>query len=69
MRYCHGTTDSARLAVRAMALQWNFHPYSARLRRDQPSRAAPFDDLNGLQYPPNWLHNLFIASSMLKSDG
>ena len=26
MRYCHGTTDSARLAVRAMALQWNLHP-------------------------------------------
>ena len=35
MRYWHGTTDSARLAVRAMALQWNFHPYGARLRRDQ----------------------------------
>ena len=64
MRSWHGTTDSARLAVRAMALQWNFHPYGARLRRDQPSRAAPFDDLNGLQYHPNWLHNLLIASSM-----
>jgi hypothetical protein len=64
MRYCHGTTDSARLAVRAMALQWNLHPYGARLRRDQPSRAAPFDDLNGFQYHPNWLHNLLIASSM-----
>ena len=63
-RYGHGPTDSARLAVRAMALQWNVHPYGARLRRDQPSRAAPFDDLNGLQYHPNWLHNLFIASSM-----
>ena len=64
MRYWHGTTDSARLAVRAMALQWNFHPYGARLRRDQPSRVAPFHDLNGFQYHPNWLHNLLIASSM-----
>jgi hypothetical protein len=64
MRYWHGTTDSARLAVRAMALQWNFHPYGARLRRDQPSRVSPFHDLNGLQYHSNWLHNLLIASSM-----
>ena len=64
MRYCHATTASARLAVRAMALPWNVHPYGARLRRDQPSRVAPFDDLNGLQYHPNWLHNLLIASSM-----
>jgi hypothetical protein len=36
MRYYHATTASARLAVRAIALQWNFHPYGARLRRDQP---------------------------------
>ena len=26
MRYLHGTPDAARLAMRAMALQWNFHP-------------------------------------------
>src|SRR5262249_28381853 len=26
MRYLHGTPDAARLAVRAMALQWNFPP-------------------------------------------
>jgi hypothetical protein len=64
MRYGHATTASARLAVRAMALQWNFHPYGARLRRDQPSRVSPLHDLNGFQYHPNWLHNLLIASSM-----
>jgi hypothetical protein len=63
-RSWHGTTNSARLAVRAMALQWHFHPYGARLRRDQPARVSPFDDLNGLQYHPHWLHNLLIASSM-----
>jgi hypothetical protein len=34
MRYGHGTTDSARLSGRAMASQWNFHPYGARLRHD-----------------------------------
>jgi hypothetical protein len=64
MRYWHGTTDSARLAVRAMALQWHFHPYGAHLRRDQPSRVSPFHDLNGFRYHPNWLHTLLIASSM-----
>jgi hypothetical protein len=63
-RYCHGTTDSARLAVRAMARQWHCHPYGARLRRDQPSRTAPFDALNGLQYHPHWVHHLLIASSL-----
>ncbi len=25
MRYLHGTPAAARLAMRAMALQWNFH--------------------------------------------
>ena len=64
MRSWHATTASARLAVRAMALQWNVHPYGARLRRDQPSRVSPFHDFNGFQYHPNWLHNLLIASSM-----
>jgi hypothetical protein len=64
MRYGHGPTDSARRAGRAMALQWNLHPYGARLRRDQPSRVSPFHDLNGWQSHSNWLHNLLIASSL-----
>jgi len=64
MRYGHATTASARLAVRAMALQGNFHPYGSRLRRGQPSRVSPFHDLNGFQYHPNWLHNLLMASSL-----
>src|SRR5512144_1874669 len=64
MRYLHGTPEAARLAVRAMALQWNFHPYGARSRRDAPTRRSPFHDLNGFEYHPNWLHNLLIASSM-----
>lgn len=64
MRYLHGTPDAARLAVRAMALQWNFHPYGARTRRADPLRRSPFHDLNGFEYHPNWLHNMLIASSM-----
>jgi hypothetical protein len=64
LRSLHGTPDAARLAMRAMAWQWNFHPYGARTRRDDPTRRSPFHDLNGFEYHPNWLHNLLIASSM-----
>lgn len=64
MQYCHGHQASARLAVRAWALQWNFHPYGPRLRHHQPSRSSPFADLNGFHYHSNWLQNLLIASSM-----
>jgi hypothetical protein len=64
MRYLHGTPEAARLAVRAMALQWNFHPYGARTHRDAPTRRSPFHDLHGFEYHPNWLHNLLIAASM-----
>jgi len=64
MRYCHGAQGSARLAVRAMAMQWNFHSYGKRLRHDQPERSSPFADLNGFQYHENWLQNFLIASSM-----
>ncbi len=62
--YGHSTPESLRLAVRALALQWNFHPYGKRLRDRQPERISPFHDLNGFVYHPNWLHNLLIASSM-----
>jgi len=64
LRDCHATTARARLAVRAMALQGNVHPYGPRLRRDQPSRGSPLHDLNGFPSHPNWLHNLLLASSM-----
>jgi hypothetical protein len=64
MQYCHGHQQSARLAVRAWALQWNFHPYGPRLRHYQPSRSSPFADLNGFHYHTNWLQNLLLASSM-----
>ena len=69
-RYLHGNgdgtgkNDPARLALRAMAMQWNFHPYSTRVRRENPKRQSPFADLNGFQYHDNWLHNLLIAASL-----
>jgi hypothetical protein len=64
MRYLPRTPDAARLAVRAMARLWNFHPDGARCRRDDATRRSPFHDLNGFESHPNWLHNLLIASSM-----
>jgi hypothetical protein len=64
MRYCHGQRASAHLAVRAWAMQWNFHPYGPRLRHDHPGRSSPFADLNGFHYHPNWLQNFLIAASM-----
>ena len=64
MRYLHGKGETARLGLRAMALQWNFHPYGRRLRRENPNRQSPFADLNGYQYHDNWLHNLLIAASL-----
>ncbi len=64
MHSLHSTLAAPRLAMRAMALQWNFHPYGARTRRDDPTRRSPFHDLNGFESHPNWLHNLLIASSM-----
>jgi hypothetical protein len=64
MGYCHGQHASSRLAVRAWALQWNFHPYGPRLRHEEPLRTSPFADLNGVVYHPNWLHNFLIAASM-----
>jgi len=62
-RYLHGRRGSSRLLVRAYALWWNFHPYSASLRRRDPTRQSPFADLNGFQYHENWCHNLLIAAS------
>ena len=64
MRYFHHSPDSARLMVRSIAMRWNFHPYSERLRRHDKTRRSPFCDVNGFQYHGNWLHNFLIASSM-----
>ncbi|MBO0719797.1 MAG: hypothetical protein J2P41_03190 [Blastocatellia bacterium] len=60
--YLHGEQETARLALRAMAILWNFHPYTVRLRQADPQRQSPFADLNGFQYHENWLHNFLIAA-------
>lgn len=64
MQYFHGTWQSARLQLRAMALIWNFHPYGRRTRSKDPDRSSPFGELNGFSYHENWLRNLLIAGSM-----
>lgn len=65
MQYLHGTKDSARLYVRAMALVWNFHPYAPQTQaKYDGKRNSPFEGLNGFRYHDNWLHNLLIASSL-----
>lgn len=65
MQYLHGTKESARLYVRAMALFWNFHPYGSQTQAKYGGqRNSPFEGLNGFRYHDNWLHNLLIASSL-----
>lgn len=64
MQYFHGSEESARLHVRAMALLWNFHPYGSRTTASDPHRCSPFKDFNGFEYHDSWLRNLLIAGSM-----
>lgn len=64
MQYFHGTSESARLYVRSMALVWNFHPYGTKTLKHHPNRSSPFHDINGFVYHDNWLHNMLIAGSL-----
>jgi len=64
MQYLHGSLSSAKLAVRAMAMIWNFHPYCSNLIAKEPDRHSPFKDVNGFLYHPNWLHNMSVAMSL-----
>jgi hypothetical protein len=64
MQYLHGTQKSVNLALRAMAILWNFHPYCQKIQRDCLSTRSPFRDLNGFSYHNHWLRNLLIASSL-----
>ena len=58
MRYLHDFDGSAQLAVRSMALLWNFHPYA------QGKRSSPVNELNGFYYHEDWLQNCMIAASL-----
>ncbi len=66
IQYFHGTIESARLFLRAMALIWNFHPLCRRISSQSTTeqRDFPFEKLNHFCYSHNWLENFLIAGSM-----
>lgn len=64
MQYFHGTKESMQQGLRAMAILWNFHPYTHKVQRLEPDSMSPFEDLNGFRYHDNWLRNFLIASSL-----
>lgn len=64
MQYFHGTEDATKLGLRAMALLWNFHPYTRKVQSVEPHFQSPFESLNGFRYHDNWLRNLLCASSL-----
>jgi len=55
MQYFHGTKQSMRQGLRAMAMLWNFHPYGDKTQALPPYSQSPFEDLNGFRYHDNWL--------------
>ncbi len=64
MQYFHGSQYSANLALRSMAILWNFHPFGRRSQKNSTDTVSPFEKLNGFSYHPNWLRNFLIASSI-----
>jgi hypothetical protein len=64
MQYFHGHRNSANLCLRAMAMLWNFHPYTRRSQPTAQAALSPFAELNGFCYHTLWLRNFLIASSM-----
>jgi hypothetical protein len=64
MQYFHGSQESMQRGLRAMAILWNFHPYTRKVQVLEPHSQSPFEDLNGFRYHDNWLRNLLIASSL-----
>jgi hypothetical protein len=64
MQYFHGSEKAIRQGIRAMAMLWNFHPYSQKVQRKAPYSQSPFEALNGFRYHDHWLRNLIIASSL-----
>jgi hypothetical protein len=57
MQYFHGTLAAAKQELRAVALLWNFHPYTRKVHAMEPYLMPPFEDLNGFRYRDNWLRN------------
>jgi hypothetical protein len=69
MQYFHGSQYSVNLALRSMAILWNFHPCGRRSQKNSTDTVFPFEKLNGFSYHPNWLHNFPITSSINGRDG
>ncbi len=64
MQYFHGSEETTRLSLRAMALVWNFHPYGQRAGNNSPELISPFYRVNKFCYHENWLQNFLVASSL-----
>ena len=64
MQDFHGSWEAAELAVRSMALLWNFHPFCRKTRQLNGGCLCPFEKLNGFRYHDDWMRNLLIASSL-----
>ena len=66
IQYFHGSINSARLFLRAIALIWNFHPHCQKTSAKYKGlgRYSPFENINSFYYSYNWLENLLIAGSM-----
>jgi len=62
-RFFHGHWTSAERSIRAWALLHDFGPYCPRSKTSQ-NYSSPAHKLNGFVYHQNWLHNLFISTSM-----
>ena len=63
-QYFHGTSASAELRVRALALLWNFCPSSPSTVKKHHGQRCPAERLNGKRYADNWLENLLTSGSM-----
>lgn len=60
IQYLHRNKgQNSNCFVRAIALIWNFHPFTKKT-----GNHSPFADLNHFIYHQNWLHNLLIAASL-----
>jgi hypothetical protein len=53
-QYFHGTTQRARLSLRASALVWHFHPYGTKTRTTYPECSSPWEKLHGFRYHDHW---------------
>jgi hypothetical protein len=63
MQYFHRSLAAAKLAVRALALIYNFAPWNPATVRQQRF-LCPAHRLNKSYYHDSWLQNLLISASL-----